>query len=82
VDLPWAENLHQCWFDKITAEAHPLLSHKRLFVRRIKLAYMCADGIKVDWIANVNIWHRDAQWLADLPYLQMEAMLLPDSLLW
>jgi hypothetical protein len=80
-DSPWLKHIDQCWHDKITIEEHPLLPHERLFVRRIELAYRHDRGTR-EWAARFAIWHRDAQWLADLPYSQMRTLFQPDFFQW
>ncbi|KAK4140371.1 uncharacterized protein C8A04DRAFT_32123 [Dichotomopilus funicola] len=79
---PWAENIHRCWQDKISAEEHPLLSDERLFVRRIEMGYSrVGEAGRLEWAVAIDIWHQDAQWLADLPYEAMAAMTGHDSMI-
>lgn len=75
----WPEDLHQCWWDKISVREHPMVN-KSFYARDVNIIHLCTDG-SYDWMASISIWHYDSEWLNSLTYADMKNMLLRRSLI-
>jgi hypothetical protein len=80
-DLPWLENLDQCWSDHVSVRPHPFDSRRLLYARRIVLAYKSADELSWEWTATATIYHQDIDWLTELSYAEVGALFKHESMI-